>query len=206
MATEMLILFAAVFAINLLPAFGPPTWSVIVFFGLTSNLPLPVLVVTAAVASSSGRFFLAHGFRLLAGRVSDKTKRSLAAARAAFERQRHHGLMALVFFAVSPLPSAQQFAAVGLAGVRILPFILAFFAGRLVSYSFYAITAKIADRYTSLGEVFRESLTSPWGIAIQLVLLAGLVAMVKIDWTRLFGPAPEHAEEHAKDEEGKGEG
>ena len=193
MATEMLIIFAAVFALNLLPAFGPPTWSVIVFLGLTSNLPLPVLVVTAALASSSGRFVLAHGFRLLADRVSEKTKRSLAAARAAVERQRHHGLMALVFFAVSPLPSAQQFAAVGLAGVRILPFMLAFFAGRLVSYSFYAFTAKIADRYTSLGEIFRESLTSPWGIAVQLLLLAGLVAMVKIDWTRFFGPAPEHA-------------
>lgn len=200
MASEMLIIFAAVFAINLLPAFGPPTWSVIVFLGLTSDLPLPLLVVTAAVASSSGRFILAHAFRLLANRVSEKTRRSLASARAAFERQRHRGLMALVFFAVSPLPSAQQFAAVGLAGVRILPFTLAFFAGRLVSYSFYAGTAKLADSYTSLGDLFRESLTSPWGIAIQLVLLAGLVAMVKIDWSRYFGPAPEHAGEEADNE------
>lgn len=201
MVTEALILFAVVLAINLMPAFGPPTWSVIVFFGLTGNLPLPALVITAAVASSTGRFILAQGFRLLATRVSDKTRRSLASARAAFERKRHHGLMALVFFAVSPLPSAQQFAAVGLAGVRILPFMLAFFAGRLVSYSFYAGSARLADRYTSLGDIFRESLTSPWGIAIQLVLLAGLVALVKIDWTRYFGPAPGDAGE---DEKGAG--
>ena len=190
-----LTLFLIVFAINLLPAFGPPTWSVIVFFGLTSDLPLPALVVTAALASSSGRFVLAHGFRLLAGRVSEKTRKSLAAARAAFERRRHHGLLALVFFAVSPLPSAQQFAAVGLAGVRILPFTGAFFLGRLVSYSFYAGGAQLADRYTSMGDIFRSSLTSPWAVALQLALLAALVAMLKIDWAKVFGPAPEPADE-----------
>lgn len=192
--SEYLFLFAVVFAINLLPAFGPPTWSVIVYFALTSDLPWPLLVVTAAFASSSGRFILAHGFRLLADRVSEKTKRSLAAARAAFERKQHRGLIALAFFAVSPLPSAQQFAAAGLAGVRILPLTLAFFCGRLVSYSFYAGSAHLVDEHTSLGDVFRSSLTSPWGIAIQLLLLAGLVAMLKIDWATFFGPAPEHAE------------
>ncbi|MCB2067162.1 MAG: hypothetical protein KDE15_11060 [Erythrobacter sp.] len=198
--TELLIIFAVVFAINLMPAFGPPTWSVIVFLGLTSHLPLPALVLTAALASASGRFILAHGFRLLAGRVSEKTRRSLAAARAAFERQKHHGLLALVFFAVSPLPSAQQFAAVGLAGVRVLPFTAAFFAGRLVSYSFYAGTAQLADHYTSLGDILRDTLTSPWGIALNLLLLAGLGAMLKIDWSKVFGPAPEHAGDDGKPE------
>ncbi|KLI64965.1 hypothetical protein [Aurantiacibacter marinus] len=191
---EYLILFAIVFGVNLLPAFGPPTWAIIVFYGLTSDLPLPGLVVTAALASSSGRYILAHGFRLLASRVSEKTQKSLAAARAAFERRPHHSWLALVFFAVSPLPSAQQFAAVGLAGVRIFPFTLAFFAGRLVSYSFYAGTAQLADQYTDIGDIFRASLTSPWGIALQIFLLGGLAVMLKVDWTKIFGPAPEHTD------------
>jgi len=188
-ANEYLFLFLAVFALNLLPAFGPPTWSVIVWFGLSTQLPLPGLVITAAVASSSGRYLLAHGFRLFANRLSEKTRDSLAAARAAFERQRYHGLMALVFFAVSPLPSAQQFGVVGLAGVRILPFTLAFFVGRLVSYSFYAGSAHFVNEHTSLGDTVRASLTSPIGIAVQLVMLAGLIAFARIDWTRVFGPA-----------------
>jgi hypothetical protein len=187
--TEYLILFGIVFAINLLPAFGPPTWSVIVLYSMTSTLPLAGLVVTAALAAAAGRYLLARGFRLFAGRLSEQTRANLAAARAAFERQRHSGLLALVFFAVSPLPSAQQFGAVGLAGVRIVPFTLAFFAGRLVSYSFYAGTAGLVAEQTSLGDTFRDSLTSPVGIAIQLALLAALVALAKIDWVRIFGPA-----------------
>jgi uncharacterized membrane protein YdjX (TVP38/TMEM64 family) len=186
-----LILFLVVFGVNLLPAFGPPTWSVIVWFALGSDLPLPGLVLVAATASSSGRFLLAHGFRLLSYKVSEKTRRNLAAARAAFERQKYHGLLALVFFAASPLPSAQQFAAVGLAGVRILPFMLAFFLGRLVSYSFYAGSAKLLDDYTSLGDIFRASIASPWGIAVNVILLAGLVALAKAPWERIFGPTEE---------------
>jgi membrane protein YqaA with SNARE-associated domain len=187
---EYLILFAVVFAINLLPAFGPPTWSVIVLFGINSNLPLPGLVLTAAAASSSGRYLLAHGFRLFASRLSEKTRTNLAAARAAFERQRHSALLALAFFAVSPLPSAQQFGAVGLAGVRILPFMLAFFVGRLVSYTFYAGSAQFVVNHTDLGDVVRETLTSPISIAIQVAMLAGLVALAKVDWVKLLGPPP----------------
>ena len=188
---EYLILFAVVFAVNLLPAFGPPTWSVIVLFGLRMDAPLPALVLTAALASSSGRYLLAHGFRLFAGRLSDRTRDNLAAARAAFERKRHAGVLAMLFFAASPLPSAQMFAAVGLAGARILPFTGAFFLGRLVSYSFYAGSAQLVARHTSLGDTIAETLTSPLAIALQLALLAGLVALAKVDWVARFGPAPE---------------
>ena len=184
--TAYLILFAVVFGINLLPAFGPPTWSVVVLYGLSSDLPLAGLVVTAAVASSSARYILAHGFRLFATKLSVRTRANLAVARTAFERQRHHHLLALVFFAISPLPSAQQFGAVGLAGVRILPFTLAFFIGRLFSYTFYAGGAQIIDQQTSLGDVFRDSLTSPLGVAAQVVMLGLLVALAKVDWARVL--------------------
>ena len=185
--TPFLILFAIVLAINLMPAFGPPTWSVIVLYGLNSDLPLPGLVVTAALASSSGRYLLAHGFRLFAARLSEKTRANLSAAREAFEEKQHHNLMALVFFVFSPLPSAQQFGAVGLAGVRILPFTLAFFVGRLFSYTFYAGGAELVDHQTSLGDTFRANLTSPWFIAVQVVLLGALVALAKVDWATVLG-------------------
>lgn len=185
---EYIFLFAVVLGINLLPAFGPPTWSVIVLFGINSDLPFMGLVLTGASAAALGRFILAHGFRVLANYVSVKTKANLAAARAAFERRRHHGMLALGLFALSPVPSAQLFAAIGLAGVRILPFTIAFFSGRLVSYSIYAGSADLIEQYT-LGDTFMAQLTSPLGIALQLIMLAGLVALARVDWASHFGPA-----------------
>ncbi|WAT17455.1 hypothetical protein OZN62_11065 [Aurantiacibacter sp. MUD11] len=191
--TEYLILFAVVFGINLLPAFGPPTWSIIVLYGFHSDMPVPAIVLTGAVAAASGRFLLAHGFRHLARYVSEKTKRNLAAARAAFLRKKRHGIAGLALFAVSPLPSAQLFAAAGLASVPLLGFTLAFFGGRLVSYSFYAGSAQLIE-HSTIGDTFRDSLTSPAGIALQILLLVALIAFARIDWERIFGPAPEHAD------------
>jgi hypothetical protein len=82
------LLFAIVLGVNLIPAFGPPTWSVIVMYGVNTKMPVPALVLIAASAAASGRFILAHAFRLLARHVSEKTKRNVAAARAAFERKK----------------------------------------------------------------------------------------------------------------------
>ena len=183
--TEYLLLFALVFGVNLLPAFGPPTWSIIVLYGLNSDLPVPAIVVTGALAAALGRWCLAHAFRHLRKRVSEKTLANLDAAREALEKNRKRGILALGLFALSPVPSAQLFEAAGLANVRLLPFTLAFFAGRLVSYSIYAGSAKAVEELT-LADTFRETLTSPLGIAVQVVMLAGLVALAKVDWGRLL--------------------
>ena len=183
--TEYLLLFAIVLGVNLMPAFGPPTWSIIVLYGFNSDLPVPAIVLTGAAAAALGRFGLAHGTRLVRPWLSDRTRHNLEAAREALEKNKRRGLLALGLFALSPVPSAQLFEAAGLTGVRLLPFTLAFFAGRLVSYSIYAGSAKAVEHLT-LGATFRDALTSPLGIALQVVMLAGLVALAKVDWTRIL--------------------
>lgn len=190
MPAEYAVLFMVVFGINLLPAFAPPTWSVIVLYGLNSDLPLPGIVATGALAAACGRFALAHGFRAFSGVLSQKTRRNLAAVRAAFDRNKRGGVIAIALFAFSPLSSAQLFAAAGLARVPLLAFTVAFFAGRLVSYSIYAASAH-ALQQSSLGQAFRDNFSSPLGIAIQVALLLALVAFARIDWERILGPAPD---------------
>jgi uncharacterized membrane protein YdjX (TVP38/TMEM64 family) len=187
---DYLVFFAIVLGVNLLPALGPPTWSIIVLYGLNTRLPVPALVLTGALAAASGRFLLAHAFRLLASRLPHRTRRNLTAAREALLRRKRNAVLGLALFAISPLPSAQLFEAAGLAKVRLLPFTAAFFAGRVVSYSLYAVSAQHL-RETSLGEVVRRNLTSPFGIALQLAMLGGLVALSQLDWGRYFKrPAP----------------
>ncbi len=187
--TSYLILFGLVLAVNLLPAFGPPTWSIIVLFGLNSELPLPGIVAVAALAAASGRFFLAWGFRLLGRRIPLRMRQNLAAARSAFERKRSAGVIGLALFALSPVPSAQLFEAAGLSRVKLMPFTLAFFAGRLVSYSIYAAGTR-ALKSVTLGEVLTENLTSPVGVGIQLAMIAALIAFVSIDWSRWLDHTP----------------
>lgn len=178
-----------------MPAFGPPTWSIIVLFGLSTQMPTAAIILTGAIAAASGRFALAYGFRLLGSHVPEKTRRNLAAARAALERNKRGGIVALGLFALSPLPSAQLFEAAGLAHVRLAGFTAAFFAGRVVSYSIYALTAK-GIQQTSLGGEFIKTLTSPVSIAIQIAMIAILVGLTRVDWQkRLGGTAASHPPE-----------
>jgi uncharacterized membrane protein YdjX (TVP38/TMEM64 family) len=169
-----------------MPAFGPPTWSIIVLFGLSSQMPTPAIILTGALAAASGRFLLALGFRLLGNRVSVRTRRNLAAARAALERNKRGGLVALTLFTLSPVPSAQLFEAAGLTRVRLAGFTIAFFAGRILSYSIYAFTAKSIQK-SSMGDVLLDAFTSPASIVIQILMIAALVGLTRIDWARYLG-------------------
>ena len=179
--TDYLLFFILVLGINLLPAFGPPTWSIIVLYGLNSHLRLPMLVALGAIAAASGRFLLAHAFRHFAGRFPEKTRDNLAAARRVLEQRKRNGVIALALFAISPLPSAQLFEAAGLTRVNLTGFTAAFFGGRLLSYSIYAYSARGIGQ-SSLGEAFRRELTSPLAIAVQLAMIGLLVLLARFDW------------------------
>jgi membrane protein YqaA with SNARE-associated domain len=183
--TDYLVAFACIFGVNLLPAFGPPTWAVLVFFKLNSDLAAVPLVLGGAVAAASGRLLLAHGARRLRGRFSKKRLDNLAAAQEALAGNRRKAAGALALFALSPLPSAQLFIAAGLLEVPLLALTAAFFAGRLVSYSLYVGGASLAKH--SLKHTLSGAFSSWWGITLQVLMLAGLVALVRVDWTRVLG-------------------
>ena len=108
------------------------------------------------------------------------------AAGDAVEKRKCGALVAIGLFALSPLPSAQLFEAAGLAGVRLADFTAAFFAGRIVSYSIYAATAKGIEK-TSMRESFGHYLTSPIGIGFELLMLALLVAFTQLVWGKRLG-------------------
>lgn len=183
--TVYLLVLAVVFGVNLLPAFGPPTWAVLVFFRLNSDLEVVPLVIVGAVAAASGRLLLATAFKRLRGRISARQTANLAAAGKVLTHDRKRSIAGLGLFALSPLPSAQLFEAAGLMGVALAPLTAAFFAGRLVSYSVYVGGASAAAG-TSAGQLVTSSFTSPWGIALQVLLLAAVAGLTRIDWVKLL--------------------
>jgi uncharacterized membrane protein YdjX (TVP38/TMEM64 family) len=175
-----LLTFGCVFAVNLLPAFGPPTWAVLVFFKLKYDLPVVPMVLGGALCAASGRLVLAHASRHLRGRFSAERREHLAAAADALTGSRRRSAGALGLFALSPVPSAQLFVAAGLLDLQLLRLTTAFFAGRLVSYAIYVSGAALARE--SLGDVLGKALASPTGIALQIAMLLGIVALLRIDW------------------------
>jgi len=200
--TDWLLVAGTIFGVNLLPAFGPPTWAVLVFFRLDSELPAVPLVLVGALAAASGRLVLATATRHFRGRFSEKRRRSLEAAEEALVGSRAKAAAGLGLFALSPVPSAQLFVAAGLLTVPLLPLTAAFFAGRIVSYSLYVAAASAAK--DSLGDVLIDAIGSPLGIAFQVAMLVGLVLLVRVDWAERLSvgqvhPQPDH--EHRRGHE-----
>lgn len=173
---QLAIALAVVFAVNLLPAFGPPTWAVLVFFSLDFGLPAVPLVLGGALAAASGRFVLASGARRLRPRLSPARLDRLDRAQAALGADRRRTAAGLGLFALSPVPSGQLFTAAGLMTVPLLPLTAAFFCGRLVSYSIYVGAASVAEK--NLGDLVLDALTSPLGMGLQVAMLIALAVLL----------------------------
>jgi hypothetical protein len=95
--------------------------------------------------------------------------------------------VAVLFYSFGPIPSNELFIAAGLSRMRLAPVVVAFFAGRVVSYTLWAATAdKMVDR-------IQDSFFRHWGsvsaIGIELLALAVLVVLTRVDWPRLL-PLP----------------
>ncbi len=179
-----LIAAIAIIALNALPAFAPPTWMALVFFLINYESNPVALVVVGVVSATAGRFFLAWYFRKFAHLVPTKFSKNMEYAGHYFtdHSTKRYALFALFFF--SPLSSAQLFEAAGLMKtIKLKPLLLAFAAGRTVTYSTYVTGAAVLAA-TNFGEVLVSQLKSPWAIALQIAMIAGLIALGSIDWKK----------------------
>ena len=187
---QYLAVAAVVFGINLLPAFGPPTWAVLVFTRIHWHLQPVALVVIGATAAMAGRYLLARAARHFSGRFPARLRDNLEDARSLLERRRIGALALFGVFVVSPLPSAQLFVAAGLLDLPLGLLTWAFFLGRLVTYSLYVGLATLAER--QFGNVVDQVFGAPWSVALQLSLLAAVCLLPFVRWRRfLHGPTPD---------------
>ena len=180
------ILFAGVVILlaNLAPAFAPPSWTILVYFVLTKHPSSPALIAIGVIAAVGGRAILALTFRRLRHRLPKGYVANMEAAGAALTKTRPRAWTILLIFIISPLSSAQLFEAAGLMEkVKLRPLLIAFGLGRIISYSVY-VTGAHALRSTSLGTLFESYLTSPSAIALEVALVAGLIALGNIDWAK----------------------
>lgn len=184
----LISLAVVVFLCNLAPMFAPPTWSIIVYFLITHDLNPAFAVMAAALAAGSGRYLLAISTRALRNYIPESARKNLFDAGLVFDssKNRRYGLMAL--FIISPLPSAQLFEAAGLMHMNLKRLTLAFFSGRIITYSIYAAgAAKL--KTTDLGHLITDAFTSPYSWALQLFSIMIIYLIAKFDWKRFIKPA-----------------
>lgn len=188
--TSMLALlglaYTTVFLVNLAPAFMPPTWLVLAFFIVRFGLPLWPLALGGALAASAGRLCLALASRrwgraLLTGRQ----RASLTVlGRWIEERARWAAPLAVLVYSFGPVPSNQLFMAAGLTGMRLAPIVVAFLAGRMLSYPLWASLAHVAAH--TFSGLFLEKWGSPGAVGLEILTLVGLALLTRVPWPRVL--------------------
>jgi len=177
------ILALLVFALNLLPAFAPPTMAVLIFYKLNTDLDTAAIIAIGVLAASSGRYILALGTRALRSKLKREYRENLEHLGEVVNRNSKSIILYFLFFLISPLPSAQVFEAAALMNARLVPITITFLIGRSISYSLYVAGAATLKEH-AMSNVLLDSMKSPWGITIQLIALGCLYLLLKVDWSK----------------------
>ena len=181
---EYLALVAAILIANAVPAFAPPTWTILIFFLINYDLNPIALVILGVTSATAGRGFLAWYFRKFAHLVPTRFSKNMEFAGRYFQKDSGKKYAILALFLLSPISSAQLFEAAGfMKTVALKPLLAAFAIGRTVSYSTYVSGAAVLAA-SNFGDVIIHELRSPLAIATQIAMIIGLVALGSVDWKK----------------------
>ena len=186
----ILLVFLIVLALNVIPAFAPPTWMIFSFLGF--RFPEHAgwaLAAAGALAATLGRTALAKMSRTIVRRhwLSQAARENVDALRDELENRPNLTFGLLLFYAFTPLPSNSVFIAYGLTTMSLLRIAIPFFLGRFVSYTFWTLSAAAVSRDFSLESGQMLGYFTIYVVATQFLLLGLVYVFTRIDWKALLG-------------------
>lgn len=140
------------------------------------------MIIVGVIAAASGRYILALLFRRFRHKLPHWYLINMENAATHLTKSNAHlGALFLAFF-ISPLSSAQLFEAAGIMkSIALRPLVLAFAAGRVITYTIYVSGAHLIKE-SSFGDILMANLKSPQAIATQIVLVLALVGLGMVKW------------------------
>lgn len=179
-----LCVFVAALLVDIVPFFGPPAWTVMVFLQMRYQLNIWWVLVAGVSGSTVGRYILSMYISAISGRFISKQKTDDIVFIGT--RLSHAGWKAQLFvllYTLMPLPSTPLFTATGIARIRPVHILPAFFAGKFSSDMLMVFTgdyvAKNADALAN-GYLSWKSVT---GSILGIVMIA---LFFFIDWRTLL--------------------
>ena len=176
--------YLAVFAVSLLvdiiPFFGPPAWTVMVFFQIKYGLNIWLVLIAGVAGSAVGRYILSLYMPLLFdGVLADGKKDDLRFVGSKLAQRGWKVQLFVFLYTLVPLPSWPLFTASGMARVSAMNVIPAFVAGKFVSDMIMVLSGDYAARNAisiAEGDFTWRSMV---GVIAGLIIIA---AFLFTDW------------------------
>lgn len=183
-----LFLFLVITAINLVPAFMPPTWIVLALLVAQYHLQIFAVIFIGVCAATIGRVLLSLIARHFSGYFLHKPFFRNYNHLGTFLTTHEHITIPIVFgYMLSPISSASLFIMAGLARMKLRVIVLSFLLGRFVSYTFWVMTShQVALHFEKLFEHTNSNRNAVMGFIISCLII---VLVGKINWQILL-PLP----------------
>lgn len=179
-----LAVFVASLLVDIIPFFGPPAWTVMVFFQVRYGLDIWLVLVAGVAGSAVGRYILSLYMPLLfEGALNEAKKEDLKFVGAKLAQSGWRVQLFVFLYTLVPLPSWPLFTASGMARVRAMNVIPAFIAGKFVSDMVMVLSGDYAAKNTISIMAGDLSWKSILGVVSGVVVIAFFLF---IDWRSVF--------------------
>lgn len=181
---QYLLVFAGAFLFDVVPIPFPPAFSIMVPLQILFGLNTWLVIVIGVAGSIIGRFVLALYIPLLADKIfkPEKNKEVQFLGKKMSEKGWKSQLI-IVAYSLLPLPTTPLFLAGGMARIKPIQIIPAFFVGKFISDSVAVHLGKFASK--NFDGIINASLSwkSITGLVVGLILIC---ALLFIDWFSLL--------------------
>jgi membrane protein DedA with SNARE-associated domain len=179
-----LLVFIGAFLFDVVPFPFPPAFTIMIFLQIMFDLNIWWVIVVGVAGSILGRYILTLYIPFLAGKIFKRTKNEdVEFLGKKMKEKGWKSQMVIIAYSLLPLPTTPLFLAGGMAKLKPLYIIPAFFIGKFISDAVTVHLGKYASEHTK--SILEQA--SSWKSITSLV--AGLLlicALLFIDWRSLI--------------------
>ena len=129
-----LFVFLAALLVDLVPFIGPPAWTVMVFFQMRYGLNIWIVLIAGVLGSTVGRYLLSLYMPKLSDRyIKAKKNEDLKFIGKQLSTKGWQIQLFVLIYTLTPMSSTPLFTAAGMARIKPIQIIPAFFVGKFIS-------------------------------------------------------------------------
>ena len=179
-----LLVFVGAFLFDVVPFPFPPAFTIMVFLQIVFGLNIWIVITIGVAGSILGRYILTLYIPFIAGKIFNPAKNEdVQYLGGVMKKNGWKSQMVIIAYSLLPLPTTPLFVASGMAKIKPLFIIPAFFVGKFISDTILVHLGKFGTENAEnmlLGAISWESISS---LGLGLLLIS---ALLFIDWRSLI--------------------
>jgi membrane protein YqaA with SNARE-associated domain len=179
-----ILVFIAALAVDLIPFFGPPAWTVMVFLQMRYGLDIWPVLIVGVVGSAIGRYLYSLYIPYFSSRLLKEQKNEdMLYIGSRLNENNWKVQVFVLLYTVLPLPSTPLFTAAGISRINTLAIIPAFLVGKFIIDT---IMVHAGNYIVSNTTEIAAGLVSWQNIVGTIAGILVVLLFLFVDWRRLL--------------------